>query len=131
MVDFKEIFGLIENKKPDEELSRGQKGAQYEDLALKFLLANDLVLIKRNFNCKCGELDLLMEEKGSLVIVEVRYRKNNRYGSALESVTRTKQARIIAATKYYIVMHKIDQPIRFDVVAITGNNLPEWIKNAF
>ena len=131
MVNFKGLFGLGDDKEYAEELNSGQKGMQYEDLALKFLLAQGLTFLGRNFNCKCGELDLIMEEKGTLVIVEVRYRKNDRYGSALESVTRTKQARIIAATKYYIVTHKIDQPIRFDVVAITANNPPDWIKNAF
>ena len=125
---FKEAFAV---KKTNEELSRAQKGAQYEDLALKFLLAQGLTLIERNFNCKCGELDLLMKDNDSLVIVEVRFRKNNRYGSALESVTQTKQARIIAATKYYIVTHKIDQPMRFDVLGITGDAPPVWVKNAF
>ncbi len=108
-----------------------QKGAQYENLALQFLLDKNLALIARNYRCRCGELDLLMEEKGVLIVVEVRYRKNSRYGSALESVTKTKQTRIIAATKHYIVTHKIDQPIRFDVVAITGDTHPDWIKNAF
>ena len=114
-----------------KELTGVQKGAQYEDQALQFLLDQGLTLIARNYRCKCGELDLLMEEKGVLIIVEVRYRKNDRYGSALESVTKTKQSRIVAATKYYIVTHKVDQPIRFDVVAITGDTHPEWVKNAF
>ncbi len=114
-----------------KELTGVQKGAQYEDQALQFLLDQGLTLIARNYRCKCGELDLLMEEKGVLIIVEVRYRKNNRYGSALESVTTTKQSRIVAATKNYIVAHKIDQPIRFDVVAITGDTHPDWVKNAF
>jgi len=113
------------------EITRTQKGAHYEDLALQFLLQQGLKLIERNYRCHSGELDLLMQEKGALIIVEVRYRKNNRYGSALESVTKTKQARIIAATKHYIMTHKINQPIRFDVVAITGNTLPDWVKNAF
>ena len=121
---------LVFNK-TNKGFTQAQKGAQYEDLALKFLLAQGLKLIARNYRCKCGELDLLMEEKGTLVIVEVRYRKNNCYGSALESVTKTKQSRIIAATKYYIVAHKIDQPIRFDVLAITGDTQPDWVKNAF
>jgi len=114
-----------------EKLTGAQKGAKYEDIALLFLLNQGLTLIMRNYRCKSGELDLLMSEKGALVIVEVRYRKNNRYGSALESVTKTKQARIIAATKNYILKHKVDQPIRFDVVAITGNAQPEWVRNAF
>ena len=125
MVGFKKV------KVCAEELTRVQKGAQYEDLALQFLLDQGLTLIERNYRCKCGELDLLMEDKGALIIIEVRYRKDNRYGSALESVTKTKQTRIVAATKYYILAHKIDQPIRFDVVAITGDTHPQWVKNAF
>jgi len=108
-----------------------EKGDLYEDRALSFLLRQGQVLVERNYRCKWGELDLLMNEKGVLVVVEVRYRKNDRYGSALESVTSTKQARIIAATKHYIVAKKIDQPIRFDVVAITGDSSPQWVKNAF
>lgn len=112
-------------------LTETQKGAHYEDIALRFLLKQGLVLVARNYRCKGGELDLLMQKSGALIIVEVRYRKNNRYGSALESITKTKQARIIAATKSYIVTHKIDQPIRFDVVAITGDAQPDWVKNAF
>lgn len=129
MVDF--FKDTLVFNKTNKGFTRAQKGAQYEDFALKFLLAQGLKLIARNYRCKCGELDLLMEEKGTLVIVEVRYRKNNCYGSALESVTKTKQSRIIAATKYYIVAHKIDQPIRFDVLAITGDTHPDWVKNAF
>ncbi|WP_428356653.1 YraN family protein [Methyloprofundus sp.] len=108
-----------------------QRGRQYEDLALEYLIAQGLKLVERNYNCKWGELDLLMHEQDALVIVEVRYRKNAHYGSALESVTANKQARIVAATKHYIMTHKINQPIRFDVLAITGDLQPDWIKNAF
>jgi len=108
-----------------------EKGNLYEERALNFLLQQGQVLVERNYRCKWGELDLLMDDGGALVVVEVRYRKNDRYGSALESVTSTKQARIIAATKHYIVAKRIDQPIRFDVVAITGDTSPQWVKNAF
>ncbi len=108
-----------------------EKGCEYEKQALSFLLQQGQTLIARNYWCKWGELDLLMDEKGVLVVVEVRYRKNARYGSALESITSTKQARIIAATKHYIVAKKVDQPIRFDVIAITGDTSPQWVKNAF
>ena len=108
-----------------------QKGQQYEDLALDYLRKQGLELIARNYKCKWGELDLLMLEQDTLVIVEVRYRKNARYGSAVESVTANKQARIVAATKHYIMSNKINQPMRFDVLAITGDIQPDWIKNAF
>ena len=115
----------------DKSTNSIQRGRQYEDLALHYLLDQGLVLQARNYRCRWGELDLLMLEQGALVIIEVRYRKNDRYGSAVESVTAKKQARVVAAAKHYIMMHKINQPIRFDVLAITGDARPDWIKNAF
>ena len=114
--------------KPEDSVQRGQ---QYEDLALGYLLDQGLELVTRNYSCRWGELDLLMQEQGVLVIVEVRYRKNDHYGSAAESVTAKKQARIVAATKHYIMSHKINQSIRFDVLAITGDKPLDWIKSAF
>lgn len=108
-----------------------QKGQYYEGRALSYLLDQGLELVARNYRCKWGELDLLMQERGALIIVEVRYRKNNHYGSAVESVTANKQERIVAAAKHYIMTYKINQPIRFDVLAITGETQTDWIKNAF
>lgn len=108
-----------------------EKGVHYENVALEFLLTQGLTLVMRNYRCQWGELDLLMDDQGTLVIVEVRYRKTDRYGSALESVTATKQSRIISTAKHYVMRYKVNQPIRFDVVAITGKALPEWVKNAF
>ncbi|MBT3812716.1 MAG: YraN family protein [Gammaproteobacteria bacterium] len=112
-------------------VSATQRGKQYEDLALDFLLDQGLQLVTRNYRCRWGELDLLMQEHNTLIIVEVRYRKNARYGSAVESITANKRARIVAATKHYIMTYKINQSIRFDVLAITGDIPPEWIKSAF
>lgn len=107
------------------------RGESAEDEAYKFLIKNGLKPVCRNFRCKQGELDLIMLDNQTLVIVEVRYRKSDKYGSALESVTRTKQSRIIAATHCYLSSHKTDSPIRFDVVALSGNGHIDWIKNAF
>lgn len=106
------------------------KGLEYESAALAFLLENGLSLRTRNYHSRYGELDLVMQDKTSLVVVEVRYRKNNTYGSPLESVTAAKQKRIKLTTEYYLAMHKLAMNIRFDVVGFTGDNAPEWIKNA-
>jgi putative endonuclease len=107
------------------------RGESAEEQAFKFLVDNGLEPVTRNFRCKQGELDLIMTDKQTLVIVEVRYRKTDKYGSAVESVTRSKQSRIIAATHIYLSTRKTDSPIRFDVIAISGNGQIEWIKNAF
>jgi putative endonuclease len=107
------------------------RGESAEDQAHTFLINKGLQPVCRNYRCKQGELDLIMRDQQSLVIVEVRYRKSNVYGSALESVTASKQAKIIAATQHYLSTVRADSPLRFDVVAISGNGDINWIKNAF
>ncbi len=106
-------------------------GENAEEQAHNYLITQGLKPVLRNFRCKLGELDLIMFDQQSLVIVEVRYRKTDHYGSAMESITRTKQSRIIRATQVYLATQKKDQAIRFDVVAISGNGKIEWIQNAF
>jgi putative endonuclease len=107
------------------------RGESAEEQAHNFLIKNGLKPVFRNFRCKQGELDLIMTDQQTLVIIEVRFRKTDKYGSAAESITRAKQSRIIAATHVYLSSQKNDRPIRFDVVAISGNGNINWIKNAF
>lgn len=121
-------FLLTELKTKASHLLRGESA---EEQAFQFLIKKGLKPVARNFRCKQGELDLIMTDGKTLVIVEVRYRKSGKYGSARESVTHSKQSRIIAATHVYLSTRKADSPIRFDVIAISGNNAIEWIPNAF
>jgi putative endonuclease len=107
------------------------RGESAEQQAYQFLLKKGLKLVARNFRCKQGELDLIMTDQQTLVIIEVRFRQTDQYGSAAESVTRAKQSRIIAATQIYLSAQKINKPIRFDVVALSGNGNIDWIQNAF
>lgn len=107
------------------------RGEQSEQLALKYLLNKGLTIVTQNFRCKYGEIDLIMRDQKTLVIVEVRFRKSNKYGGALESITVKKQSRIITTTQYYLLTHNVDSPIRFDVVTLSNDNDINWIKNAF
>lgn len=106
-------------------------GESAEERVHRYLIEQGLKPVARNFRCRLGELDLIMKDGESLVIIEVRYRKSDRYGSALESVTPRKQSRIIAATRFYLSQHPSPAPIRFDVAAVSGDTNITWIKNAF
>lgn len=107
------------------------RGELAEKQALVYLLSQGLTLVSKNYRCKHGELDLIMKDNNTLVIVEVRFRKTNKYGSALETITSAKQSRIINTTHIYLSELGENQSIRFDVVAISGDGTIEWIKNAF
>jgi len=115
-----------------------KRGDQAEQLALDYLLKNQLILLEKNFQITAGEVDLVMQDKadGSLVFVEVRYRKNADFGGAAASVTPKKQQRIIKAALAYQQKHAPQSSMRFDVVAIEGDNVIDnsninWIKSAF
>ncbi len=107
------------------------RGETSEQLACNFLLKQGLQVVDKNYRCKQGELDLIMLDNQSLVIVEVRFRQSNIFGGALESITQKKQSRIIAATQVYLQKNKINSPIRFDVIAMSNEQNINWIQNAF
>jgi putative endonuclease len=117
-------------------LIRGQRG---ELFAANWLVARGLQHICSNFRCRLGELDLVMrdiQDKGCLVIVEVRFRSNPGYGGSLASVTAAKQRRIALTTQFFLQRQRSLQklPLRFDVLALTGdhtNPLVDWRKHAF
>jgi putative endonuclease len=105
-----------------------------EDHALAFLKRQGLALIERNYRCRCGEIDLVMEDRGTVVFVEVRFRKTARFGGALESVDRRKQSRLLAAAARFLRDRCPDRPARFDVAALSpsdGGFAVEWVKDAF
>ena len=111
-------------------------GDYWESIALQYLKENKLKKIKRNFNSKVGEIDLIMHDQHTLVFVEVKYRKNDDWVSASESVTKSKQRKIIKAAQLYLLQNKKykDWNCRFDVVSIQGEKDHaeiNWIKDAF
>lgn len=116
---------------PNDSAPHLVSGATAEQKAYDFLVSKGLTPVCRNFRCKHGELDLVMLDQQTLVIVEVRFRKSNAFGGAVASITAKKQARIIAATQYYLSETTIKNTVRFDVVAISGISGLNWIKNAF
>lgn len=94
-------------------------GAAIEAAAERWLSARGLRAVARNFRCKIGEIDLVMLDGQQLVFVEVRFRRDDRYGGAAASVTPAKQQRLIAAAHVFIESQPRwrNAPCRFDVLA--------------
>lgn len=112
-------------------MKTSQQGQITEDEACQFLQKQGLKLVEKNYRCRTGEIDLIMQDKEVLVFVEVRYRTNNNYGSALDSVDQKKIQKLISAASHYISIHQPDLPMRFDVVGFDASLKPNWISNAF
>ncbi|WP_436286662.1 YraN family protein [Solimonas marina] len=107
-------------------------GAAAEDAALRLLERRGLKLVARNVRFRGGELDLVMRDGSTLVVVEVRARSPSRYAGALESIDARKRGRIVQATQLFLAAHPqhAERPLRFDVVAYDGSDV-QWIENAF
>ncbi|MDC9725712.1 MAG: YraN family protein [Gammaproteobacteria bacterium] len=114
------------------ELTIGQQAEQW---ACDHLQQQGLALITTNYHCRRGEIDLIMQEQKTLVFVEVRYRKSNTFGSALESVDHKKQAKLIFTAEHYLQQQTSSfSGYRFDVVAISHEKskpVMTWVKDAF
>ncbi|MCX4187221.1 YraN family protein [Methylophaga sp. OBS4] len=117
-------------------MSAREQGKQVEQQVCRFLQKQGMQLITRNYHSRGGEIDLIMQDRQTLVFIEVRFRKSRTFGSALESVNKIKQSRIIHTAEHYLQRHPVSQDAcRFDVVAVSptasGHYDFQWIKDAF
>lgn len=117
-------------------MKRPWRGAGWEALAERYLAARGLRTVKRNFHCRFGEVDLVMQDGAAIVFVEVRYRHDLRFGTPAESVHRGKQLKIRRAAGIFLAHRPAlaHHPCRFDVVGISGparRPRIEWLRAAF
>lgn len=113
---------------------RAEHGRQAEKLALDLLQSNKLKLLCKNYHCRYGEIDLVMKDQKTIVFVEVRYRKKQQYGGAIESIDFNKQNKLRLTASHYLQQNKCPNNARFDVVLLSSLNNPQqinWIKSAF
>ncbi len=113
-------------------------GKQIETLAIIYLQKQNLCFLDKNFRSKFGEIDLIFQDTLSkqIVFVEVRYRKSIFFGDPAETVTKTKQRKILHTANYYLNNKFYNQSIyfRFDIIACTGaldSIKINWIQGAF
>lgn len=112
-------------------------GRRAELLARHYLEKQGLTCLATNFNCRYGELDLIMRTQCQriIVFVEVRYRSRSDYGGAKESVNLIKQRKLVRSAQWYLKLHRLENLCaRIDVIAISSltDSISdiEWIQNA-
>ena len=89
------------------KITSRELGNQAELFAAELLIKQGLILLKQNVNFRVGELDLVMKDKEFLVFVEVKRRKQDKFGGALEAITTTKQKRLTKAALAYLQRNKL------------------------
>lgn len=97
-------------------------GRSGEDAALSYLQAQGYTLLARNWRCAFGELDLIMQQRGQLVFVEVKARRSPTPDDALAGLTAAKLNRLTAAIYHYLDAHQLPADgWRLDVVGVALN----------
>ena len=131
------ILILLKQKKDIKQMYFKQSiGKLGEDIACLYLEKNNYKIIKRNFRCKQGELDIIaFNLKKELIFIEVKTRNNINYGFACEAVNKYKKRHIYNCAKYYLFLNNFNNiNIRFDIIEIYFKNNKTYlnhIKQAF
>lgn len=116
-------------------MARRDLGQRSERVAEAFLRGQRYAIIVRNYRCAMGEIDLIAQDRDTLVFVEVRSHTGERFGDPLESVTLHKQRQIAKTALHYVMRQGVtNRPLRFDVIGIRWEgDTPRvsHVKNAF
>ncbi len=117
-------------------MNKREVGADTEQLACDFIASRGGRIVQRNFSCRQGEVDIIAKDGDYLCFIEVKYRKDDNFGSPEEAVSLQKQKKICNVSRFYLYTRykSFEIPIRYDVLAISGTDgilSFRWIKNAF
>ena len=101
-------------------MDRISTGARGEEIAAGFLEKRGCLLLERNYRYGHKEIDIIVEDHGTLVFVEVKSRSRDDAIPPYMSVNRRKQTHILKVAKAYLASHprSSDMEIRFDVISI-------------
>ena len=115
-------------------MDRGTGKAGESHIA-KYLEQKGYRILKRNYHCRFGEIDIIAENDAYLLFVEVKTREEGSLVNPFEAVTPAKQQRIVLTAGQFLVEHPTTKQPRFDVAAVTtrkGKIVGEdYLENAF
>lgn len=114
------------------KINQNNLGLLAENLAASYLIEQGLKLLVKNYHCQFGEIDLIMQDKNTLVFVEVRLRTNLGFGNAGSSITKQKQLKLTRTALHYLQAHG-DTACRFDAILMDKAKVANlvWLRNAF
>ena len=115
--------------------ARQRLGMEGETLATELLEKLGYTIIQRRYRTRFGEIDIVSEDGGTVVFVEVKTKTDCSFSDPVESVTKQKQRRLVSMAEQYASYHRLDNtPCRFDVITVDTSVAPVRIthyKDAF
>ncbi len=116
----------------------GKTGKSGEDKVAAFLQAKGYTVLKQNYQCRFGEIDIIAENDEYIIFVEVKTRRDNSLVSGAEAVDYKKRQRIMLTAQDYLSKCQTELQPRFDVAEVRVKQTDigsryylNYIKNAF
>lgn len=109
--------------KPKMQKNSQKYGAWGEEMAVAHLISAGYQVLERNWRAGHLEIDIIAKTGETLVIVEVKSRKNNTFGEPEIFVNKRKQGFLIKAANHYVLEKNLELEVRFDIVAVTDTNI--------
>lgn len=112
-------------------ITKREEGAKGEERAINILKTEGYRILEKNYRTQFGEIDIIAEEGGYLVFVEVKKRNTLTFGDPLHAINELKKRHMIKSAQLYLKKHRFfNRKARFDVVGI-GRQDVKLVKNAF
>ncbi len=111
-------------------MNKRRVGTFYEERACEYLKKHGIIILKMNYRCKMGEIDIIGKDGNCVVFFEVKYRRNDDYGHAFFAVDTKKQYRICRCATCFCMQNAWVSEFRYDVIGISDTKI-EWMKDAF
>ena len=111
-------------------MNLGLFGLEGGEKAAKYLKKQGYNIIAKNFLTRFGEIDIIGKKDGYICFVEVKTRRNTKYGVPINNVDYIKREKLTKLANYYLVAKQINAFTRFDVVEVIGLKI-NHIKGAF
>jgi putative endonuclease len=99
--------------------SRASLGRAGEDATAAVYEGRGFRIVARNWRCRLGELDLIVERDGLVVFCEVKARSGSRFGGGYEAVNALKQRKLRQLAEIFIATARLPhESLRFDVASV-------------
>lgn len=101
-----------------------------EEKASELLSKKGYKIVETNYRFKKAEIDIIAKNDLFLIFVEVKTRKNNKFGNPEEFVSERKIELFQDTAEFYMLEHNINLNLRFDIISVTGDEI-EHFEDAF
>lgn len=119
-------------KNADSTRTSKETGFMAECAVAAHIGRNGGKILARNYHSRYGEIDIVADIGGIIAFIEVKYRKNNAFGTPAEAVTASKRRKIIKTAQIYINENGLyDAPARFDVAEVFADGGINIFEDAF